>query len=50
MTESQMEAIEDFEVNPRMAIMGYAGTGKTVLASEYVRRLADREQSVLFLF
>jgi len=50
MTESQMESIEDFEVNPRMAIMGYAGTGKTVLASEYVRRLADRDQSVLFLF
>ena len=50
MTESQMEAIEDFEVNPRMAIMGYAGTGKTVLASEYARRLASREQSVLFLF
>jgi len=50
MTESQMEAMEDFEVNPRMAVMGFAGTGKTVLATEYATRLATREQSVLFLF
>ncbi len=50
MTETQMEALEDFEVNQRMAVMGYAGTGKTVLAAEYAKRLANRDQSVLFLF
>lgn len=49
-TEQQLEVLEDLEVNPRMAVMGYAGTGKTVLAQEFAKRLADRGQKVLLLF
>lgn len=49
-TQQQLEVLEDLEVNRRMAVMGYAGTGKTVLAQEFAKRLDARGEKVLLLF
>jgi hypothetical protein len=49
-TEQQLEILDDLELNPRTAVMGYAGTGKTIIASEFARRCSDKGQKVLLLF
>jgi hypothetical protein len=49
-TEEQFKVLEDLEINPRMAIQGFAGTGKTVLATEFAKRVANDGEKVLFLF
>lgn len=49
-TEEQFRVLEDLEVNPRIAIRGYAGTGKTALATEFARRLGATGQKTLLLF
>jgi hypothetical protein len=48
-TSEQLTALDDLELNPRMVISGFAGTGKTLLAQEFARRLADRGKNVVFL-
>lgn len=49
-TEEQCEVLADLEINPRMIVHGSAGTGKTVLAQEFAKRLAANGHSVLLLF
>lgn len=49
-TDEQMEVLDDLELNPRMVVHGSAGTGKTILAQEYAKRLSKRGKSVLLLF
>lgn len=49
-TEQQLEVLDDIEINRRTAVMGYAGTGKTIIATEFAKRQAEREQRVLLLF
>jgi superfamily I DNA and RNA helicase len=49
-TEEQCETLADLEVNRRMIVHGLAGTGKTILAQEFAKRLAAENRSVLLLF
>ncbi len=49
LTEEQMASLEMLEHNNRVAISGSAGTGKTMLAMEKARRLAEAGQRVLLL-
>lgn len=49
-TKEQCEVLGDLEINPRMIVHGSAGTGKTILAQEFAKRLAAKSRSVLFLF
>jgi hypothetical protein len=49
-TQEQCEVLSDLEVNPRIIIHGSAGTGKTILAQEFAKRLAEKGKSVLLLF
>jgi len=49
-TDEQFSVLEDLEANPRMVVKGTAGSGKTLLAQEYARRLEAEGQSVLLLF
>jgi DNA helicase IV len=49
-TDQQLEILEDLELNERTAVMGYAGTGKTIIATEFAKRCADSGQKVLLLF
>ena len=49
-TDEQLEVLNDLELNPRMIVHGSAGTGKTVLAQEFAKRLAAKGMSVLLLF
>ena len=49
-TEQQLEILEDLELNERTAVMGYAGTGKTIIATEFAKRCAERGQKVLLMF
>jgi hypothetical protein len=49
-TQEQLEALADLEINPRIIVHGAAGTGKTVLAQELAKKLELLGQSVLFLF
>jgi hypothetical protein len=49
-TEDQFRVLEDLEINHRVAIRGSAGTGKTVLATEFARRQAEYGKEVLLLF
>jgi hypothetical protein len=49
-TDEQLDVLNDLELNPRMIVHGAAGTGKTVLAQEFAKRLAARGKSVLLLF
>jgi molybdopterin-guanine dinucleotide biosynthesis protein len=49
-TEEQCETLADLEINPRMIVHGSAGTGKTVLAQEFAKRLEANGRSVLLLF
>jgi len=49
-TDEQLEVLADLELNSRMIVQGAAGTGKTILAQEFARRLASKGLSVLLLF
>lgn len=49
-TDQQLEILEDLELNERTAVMGYAGTGKTIIATEFAKRMADSGKRVLLLF
>jgi hypothetical protein len=49
-TDEQLDVLNDLELNPRMIVHGAAGTGKTILAQEFARRLAASGKSVLLLF
>lgn len=48
-TEEQFDALDLLEDNSRVIFKGPAGTGKTVLALEAVRRASSRGLSVLFV-
>jgi hypothetical protein len=49
-TDQQLEILDDLELNPRTAVMGYAGTGKTIIATEFAKRMSERGHKVLLLF
>lgn len=49
-TEEQYKVLEDLEINEKTIVRGFAGTGKTVLATECARRQAKAGKNVLFLF
>jgi hypothetical protein len=49
LTEEQFEVIEDFENSPHLLVTGCAGSGKTMLALQKVRRLLDVGQDVLLV-
>ena len=49
-TEEQYKVLEDLEINEKTIVRGFAGTGKTVLATEYARRMETQGKKVLFLF
>lgn len=49
-TDQQLEILEDLELNERTAVMGYAGTGKTIIATEFAKRMSDSGKRVLLLF
>jgi hypothetical protein len=49
-TQEQLEILDDLEGNPRMLVQGAAGTGKTILAQEFSKRLLAAGKSVLLLF
>lgn len=49
-TNEQLDVLTDLEANPRMLVHGAAGTGKTVIAQEYAKRLAADNKDVLLLF
>lgn len=48
-TDDQIFILRELEDNPRMAIAGAAGTGKTILAIEKALMLAEEEKRVLLL-
>jgi hypothetical protein len=49
LTQDQFDVLKGLRLQTRAAIVGGAGTGKTVLAMEKTRRLVDQEMRVLFL-
>lgn len=49
-TNEQFGVLEDLAVNPRVVVRGYAGSGKTLVAQEFAKRLARADQTVLLLF
>jgi hypothetical protein len=49
MTDEQIDAMRAFERNPRVLVLGGAGTGKTVVALEAARRAATDGRSVAFI-
>jgi hypothetical protein len=49
-TEEQYKVLEDLEINQRTIVRGFAGTGKTVLATEFAKRKELEGKKVLFLF
>lgn len=48
LTEEQFRCLDQLEDNPRCLIQGAAGTGKTLLAIEEVKRSASQGQKVAF--
>ena len=44
----QFEILEDLEINSRVVVSGYAGTGKNLLAQEHARRKESIGEEVLF--
>lgn len=49
LTDDQSLALRALKRNRRMAVHGVAGSGKTMLAVEHAKRLADAGQDVLFV-
>lgn len=49
LTQDQFDVLKGLRLQTRAAIVGGAGTGKTVLAMEKTRRLVDQGLRVLFL-
>ena len=49
-TEEQYKVLEDLEINEKTVVRGFAGTGKTVLATEFAKRKEQEGKKVLFLF
>ena len=49
LTEEQYDRLDELEGNPRCLFLGAAGTGKTVLAAEYARRMASDGKKTLFV-
>lgn len=49
LTDEQIDAMRAFERNPRVLVLGGAGTGKTVVAIEAARRAAADGSSVAFI-
>ncbi|MBU1777978.1 MAG: NERD domain-containing protein [Gammaproteobacteria bacterium] len=49
LTEEQYDGLDLLELNDRCLMEGAAGTGKTVLAIEYAKRMAKKNYSVLFI-
>ena len=49
-TKEQFAVLEDLALNPRMAIKGYAGSGKTIIANEFAKRQESQGKNVLLLF
>jgi hypothetical protein len=49
LTEEQIQILDALVDIPRLAVKGVAGTGKTLVAMERARRLAEAGQRVLFL-
>lgn len=49
-TNEQLEVLTDIEANERMLIHGSAGTGKTIIAQTFAKRLAEQQKQVLLLF
>lgn len=49
-TQEQFNILEDLEINPRIIVRGGAGTGKTLLAQEFAKRLSNKGKKVLLLF
>jgi hypothetical protein len=49
-TEEQCEILNDVELNSKMLVHGYAGTGKTILAQTFAKRLGAKGKRVLLLF
>ena len=48
-TEDQLETLDELEGNDRILIRGGAGTGKTLIAAEVIRRQLQRNKKPLFL-
>lgn len=49
LTEEQFDRLDELEANDRCLLTGAAGTGKTLLAAEYARRMAGRGARVLLV-
>lgn len=49
-TDEQLEVLTDVEENDCMLVHGAAGTGKTIIAQTFAKRLAEANQRVLLLF
>ncbi len=49
LTQEQFELLKNLQYMPQMAVVGGAGTGKTMIAMEKAQRLASEGQRVLFL-
>jgi hypothetical protein len=49
LTEEQYDVLDLFELNPRCLVEGAAGTGKTMLALEFARRMAPTVGSIRLL-
>lgn len=48
LTEEQLKCLDQLEDNPRCLIQGHAGTGKTLLAIEEVKKSAAKGEKVVF--
>ena len=44
-TDEQMQVLDDLMVNRRIAIKGFAGSGKTLIAQEFAKRLPKSNMS-----
>lgn len=49
LTQEQIQILDTLAEMPRLAVKGPAGSGKTIVATEKAKRLADEGQRVLFL-
>jgi hypothetical protein len=48
LTEEQYEAMQGLEENSKLYVKGPAGTGKTILASKFVKSLLKKNKNVIF--